>query len=266
MSLLMFSHFHRSFPFNHNSSWLKATYVKGDTWEPTPEDGQYINVIQEDSIFNYKHHYQNISDIDFLKAIGQQSTDYYVLKYESADYLGVTSYRRYLKIDGGNEDKIVVSPSQEACNELSSERIKDIALEYFQHYDVITNKFVNHGWRIDTQYCQHQDNKFWFLFLEAINTLYPEYSSKMSWFSEASPINYEGAYIAKQSIFKKLVEQYFNVMNYIWTNSKDNYPLPGTVPEEFPWRYPGFLNERFVPFFLSANEYKIKEVPLVVLK
>ena len=33
-----------------------------------------------------------------------------------------------------------------------------------------------------------------------------------------------------------------------------------------PWRYPGFLNERFVPFFFYANGLRKIEVPLAFLE
>jgi len=39
-----------------------------------------------------------------------------------------------------------------------------------------------------------------------------------------------------------------------------------TTSEPLPWRYPGFLGERFLPFFIYANDANVFRVPLVILE
>jgi len=68
---------------------------------------------------------------------------------------------------------------------------------------------------------------------------------------------------------RQLVTEYFLAMEHVWDNTKEVYPDKEKnsydCTEPFPWRYPGFLMERFVPFFIHANKLKKTEVPLVVL-
>jgi hypothetical protein len=69
--------------------------------------------------------------------------------------------------------------------------------------------------------------------------------------------------------FKRLTQEYFSIMEYIWKNCSETFPDKNVrqynCTEINPWRYPGFLNERFVPFFFYANGFRKIEVPLAVL-
>ena len=87
----------------------------------------------------------------------------------------------------------------------------------------------------------------------------------MWWFTGYNVISYEGVYIMRKSLIKQLVSEYFSIMEYIWKNCSQVYPTQQTTSEPLPWRYPGFLNERFVPFFVYANSLRRAEVPLVFL-
>jgi hypothetical protein len=70
----------------------------------------------------------------------------------------------------------------------------------------------------------------------------------------------------RRDIFIKYADELFRILEYIWQNSGDNYPTKQTTSEPLPWRYPGFLGERFFPFFVYANSLKKIQVPLVILE
>jgi hypothetical protein len=70
----------------------------------------------------------------------------------------------------------------------------------------------------------------------------------------------------RRDIFVRYTTELFAILENIWQNSDDNYPTQQTTSEPFPWRYPGFLGERFMPFFLYANSLKKIQVPLVILE
>jgi hypothetical protein len=64
-------------------------------------------------------------------------------------------------------------------------------------------------------------------------------------------------------------------MEYIWQKTDNTYPTQEYLIQNnktlgwyhhqgSPWRYPGFLGERFFPFFVAANEMKAHYVPLVL--
>jgi hypothetical protein len=86
----------------------------------------------------------------------------------------------------------------------------------------------------------------------------------MDWFIKSEWANFQAPFLIKKKLFKKIFNQFFNVMKYVWENVNEVWPVHGNgIAEEFPYRYPGFLNERFFPFFLFANDVKRYNVPLI---
>ena len=70
----------------------------------------------------------------------------------------------------------------------------------------------------------------------------------------------------RKQLFKKYVSELFELLEYVWKNARPVYPRIQTTSEPLPWRYPGFLGERFLPFFIYANDANVFRVPLVILE
>lgn len=267
--ILMLSHFHKQFPFNFKSSWLKASYAGEKApfaWGP-PFPGDWINTTSQKSIHEYQHYYPGVSEHDFLKAMGQQATEYYLWKHGQADYIGVGSYRRYLMINFQDipGHKVSVAATLENAELLSSEEQKIGALHMLQRYDVITNRPIQINGTIESQYLESQPYEYWDLFIKGIMELFPDYRDKIDWFN-GNTINFETSYIMRKQAFKKYVSELFELLEYVWQNCSTAYPTKQTTSEIYPWRYPGFLGERFFPFFIHANGLKPAYVPLVILE
>jgi len=209
--------------------------------------------------------------LDFLKAIGQQPTDLYLSNLEtSANYLSCGSYRRYLWIDASRqEEKITLPATTESCKQVTSDEQMHRALDYLENCDIIINRERVIDTTVENQYLRYELPEYWFLFKEAISIVNPSYKPYISWFTESTRCTYEGVYILRKDIFKRLVKEFFSIMEIVWSNCSEVFPDKSkksySCSEPFPWRYPGFLNERFVPFFVHANELKKVEVPLVFL-
>ena len=269
--ILIHSHFHKSFPFNFNSSWIKATYAGGRepySWMPPDENGSYVNVGHP--ISNFRHYYSSTSEDNFLKAMGQQATEYWLLKETPVtDYIGCTTYRRYLLLDKNvekNVAKISMPATQANADKFGTQEQQEIALEYLQSAEVLTNHSVALPFSVETQYLQSQPKMYWDLFKKSIDDLFPNYRQHLTWFTHNNIINYETCYIMRRDVFIRYADELFRILENIWQNSGNNYPTEKTTSEPFPWRYPGFLGERFFPFFVYANSLKKIQVPLVVLQ
>jgi hypothetical protein len=271
--IFVLSHFHRDFPFNHASSWIKAGYAGGTgpyEWHPPSDSGNFINVTPG-GVTEYKHYYTGVTEHDFLRAMGQQASEYWLWKNCQTDFIGCTTYRRYLMIDGSEKFDMVdttkasMSPTQESADFLSSEVQKEKALYYLEKVDVITNKHTVLSCTIEEQYLQSQQQEYWNLFLTGIVELFPDYRKHIGWFKQ-NIINFETCYIMRKQAFKKYASEYFELMEYIWKNTSNPYPTQQTTSEPLPWRYPGFLGERFFPFFLHANDLTSLHVPLIILE
>jgi len=267
--ILMVSHFHKDFPFNHQSSWLKAAYAGSHApygWHP-PGPGNWINTSHHKSVYEYRHYYSMCNEDDFLRAMGQQASEYYLLKNVSTDFIGCTTYRRYLKFDDTQSHiiKMSLSASQENANYFSSDNQKKAALNLLETHDAITNHYTRLPCSVIEQYLQSQPKEYIDLFLEGIMELMPDYREQMNWWNQ-NEVSFETCYIMRKQLFKKYASELFEILEYVWKNSNLVYPKTQTTSEPLPWRYPGFLGERFLPFFLHANQIKTARVPLVILE
>jgi hypothetical protein len=157
-----------------------------------------------------------------------------------------------------------MAPTQENADKLSSDSQKMAALHLLEKHDVITNKKTTLSCSIEEQYLQSQPRLYWDLFKEAIVELMPDYRNKMDWFN-GNEISFETCYIMRKQLFKKYASELFEIYEYIWMRSKA-YPTEVTTSEPLPWRYPGFLGERFLPFFIAMNACDPIHVPLVILE
>jgi hypothetical protein len=269
--ILMVSHFHKDFPFNHYSSWMRAAFAGGKYpygYNPPGLGGNWTNTTQQNSIHEYMHYYSGCHEDEFLRAMGQQASEYYLWKYGKADFIGCTTYRRYLKLDDGMHPhvvKIVMEPTQQHADYLSSDIMRDRALTILQNHDIITNRLAPLPCSVIDQYLQSQPKEYLDLFLDGIRELMPDYRSKMDWWT-GNQASFETCYIMRKQLFKKYVSELFELLEYVWSNTKTVYPRQATTSEPLPWRYPGFLGERFLPFFIYANDANAFRVPLVILE
>mgnify|MGYP001156740040 FL=1 len=283
------TNFHRDFPFHFDQDWLVPCFAAGtgpDEHHPPSNKGEFVNVTTktrryQNTIYDFRHWYSSVSEDKFLKAMGTQATDYYTINSaQDADYLGSACYRRFLLMDKDNDNQKLSTPANsENYEKLTSDQMKDNALKYLKESDIVINREVairqtpylllsEYG-SPESQYLVSQLKEYWFLFKEGILKANPSYASSMKWFTESKFCNFEGVYVTKKHLMRQLVTEYFLAMEHVWDNTKEVYPDKEKnsydCTELFPWRYPGFLMERFVPFFIHANKLKKTEVPLVVL-
>ena len=278
MSVLLFSHFHKDFPFNHDSSWVTPCYAGGTgpyEWKP-PGEGKYKNInFGEPSIMDFRHYYGKVSEEKFLKAIGAEATTYWALK--SADnfeeeYMGTTSYRRYLMLNNpiSSETKVYMNPSVAASKLLTDDNALNNARSLLQNYEMLITQEFHMNITVEEQYLMYELPEYWELFKEGIIRVNPSYKKHIDWFTTSKSCHFEAVTISRKDIFKRMMREYFEVMEYIWKNCSEVFPDKELkdyhCSEPLPWRYPGFLNERFVPFFIHANQIKYFEMPLVVLQ
>lgn len=276
MSVLLFSHFHKEFPFYHESSWIKPTFASDSVTTSIPGGGNYIDVnTGYKSIMDFKHYYSSITDDEFIKAMGAEATSYWLLQnanHFEEEYIGNTSYRRYFMLNGDSNvpDKLVTAPTPDICQALAGEQSKQIAIDLFKEVDMIVTKPMDVGISIERQYLQYELPEYWHLFKEALIRVNPFYRKHIDWFTTSTVCHYEAVFVARKDIYKRMFYEYYEAMEYVWSKCSEVFPDKSKkhydCSEPLPWRYPGFLNERFVSFFIFANDIKRAEAPLVVLQ
>lgn len=266
MSVCLYPHFHKPFPYNQNSSWIKPCHV--DNVE-IGNNSIYIDWIFDD-LYKY-YEAEGVSKDDFLKALGQQATEYYLLKNPpDMEYIGCVTYRRMLSFrpEIPIYENEVTMPASEAVN-LGTEGEKRTLLHYLRFNDVITNTSTVLPGSVTQQYLESQPKEYWDLFYEAICKVCPYYhSNALQWFNQ-SVIPFTTNYIFRKKYFLRYASELFRILEYIYINSSKVYPVKKSgdnFSEPLPWRYPGFIGERFLGFFIHANSLKKLEVPLIFLQ
>ena len=274
MSICIYPHFHKPFPYNEKSDWIKPCHVdKVDIGK----NSIFIDWIYDDFYKYYEA--EGVSKDDFLKAFGQQATEYWLLKEQpEVDNIGCNTYRRMLSfkqdvpVYNGNLYKIFPYfndfnlPADRALD-LGTEDERRTILHFMSCVDVITNKSTYLNCSVSEQYLQSQPVEYWDLFHKAILELNYDQESLL-WF-EQNRVPFTTTYIFKKEYFLKYSSELFQILEYIYKNCSKVYPTKqsgDTFSEPFPWRYPGFIGERFLGFFIHANSLSKMEVPLIFLE
>lgn len=272
-NIFILSHFHKDFIFNEKCDWIIPA-CSGDSI--LVNDSRYLNVCADGILDDYKKYYSEQTLFQYYRALGAEASVLWLLKNIDRlnnKYFGFSSYRRYLYFfEDSNAEKILVNTNKDVVDSLTSDSAKVNAEKILETHDIVLcrERTVEDNLSIENQYLRYQLKEMWDLFKTAIVELYPKYANKIHWFSTTQKCSFESPIIAKKEIFKELALEYFSILEYVWQNCSDNYPDKSCkyidCREEYPWRYPGFLGERFFPFFAYANDLNKKEVPLVLLQ
>ena len=85
-------------------------------------------------------------------------------------------------------------------------------------------------------------------------------------FRRYNVVTYETTYIMRREYFMRCAREFFGVLEYVFQHADPVVPdqVEGVAHQHF--RYPGFLGERFLPFFIYANGLRKIELPLVRLE
>lgn len=262
-SIALYSHFHRRFAYDTNSSWIHPVSFIDDL----SASGIPALPRGPGSVEDFRHYMPGMDDAHFAKMFGQQALEYWLYrKAPKTDFIGCATYRRYLMIAGahaGPHHRLIVEPRPDILADLGSDQHRNAALMYLQSADVITNRSCARESSIEQQYLDSQPAVYWRLMMRAIETLYPQYKRHMLWFRDYNVVQFETTYIMRRALFMKYASELFAILEYVFKHAEVVVPneVPGAAHQ--PYRYPGFLGERFFPFFLYANAVRTIEVPLV---
>lgn len=266
MAIAYYAHFHRPFPFDPDSTWVRPVSFVDDL----SASGIPALPRGPGSIDDFRRYMPGVSDARFAHIFGQQAAEYWLYKRgPKSDFVGCSTYRRYLAIDEGHaysKKRLITKANPESIRALSSDIQKDAALFYLQSADVITNRSTALDTSVEDQYLKAQPAAYWHLFMQGIDALLPHYRIHMLWFRRYNIVSYDTTYIMRRNFFMRYAREFFSVLEYVFQHAEVVVPdeIPG-VPHQ-PFRYPGFLGERFLPFFIYANGLRKIEVPLVQLE
>ena len=99
----------------------------------------------------------------------------------------------------------------------------------------------------------------WDLFVQGIETLYPQYSAEISWFDKTSYLHPYNMMIAPKKFFDEYMSLLFPLL--FWMEEKRPFRT-----DPYQCRVPAFLAERFFTFYLHATRARAAEMPIAILE
>lgn len=186
---------------------------------------------------------------------------YYVWKNITDDEpVGICHYRRYFNfIPFGKEaNQVIRRLDDETILLLSDSRQAERINDLLNHYDVIVPKVRYSGELIGKEYSYFHDESEWRDFLDLLDQTYgPQVHSLRK---ERRNFSYN-MMICKREFFDRYCSQLFPIINRIFEMQGIKADVEGARWQ--PYRYPGYLAERFMTAFINANRVKYYEAEVI---
>ena len=245
-NIKIFQSFHKEYQRNNNCQWITPIGVSGYEKEGYLSDSTGEN-------------------IGFLNAsYCELTTQFYAWKNSNSEYVGFYHYRRYLNflIDDSVNDSMIpgakwYEPTPDMIQYLTSTEQYESLKNLLQIYDVITpNKYLLLPNIRDQYYGNTSTQEPWTEFIEQLEKKYQRSTSYFTTTARASICN---MFIMKREIFDAYCNDLFPIIDKVYKKLGENYDQQNN-------RYPGFLSERFLNFWLDVNKISHREVPLIAFK
>lgn len=245
MSTLIFQTFHKEFIHNPACDWVKPIGVNGFYGPEFLGDNTGCNI----SHLN-----------DFYCELTAQ---YWAWKNLDVEHIGFYHYRRYLSflaINGYHENKTVNSEDAAAAVAfLTSDQQKNALDDMLSITDVITAQGTHLPPSVQAQYCNVVENNPWNLFVHHVKKKYPNSVDPSVYFNVVSVAPICNMYVMKKHVFHHYCEDLFSIIDSVFDQIGSPY-------DSYNNRYPGFLAERFLGYWLHIQRVSRIEVPMIVLK
>lgn len=242
----IFQSFHKGYIRNKNCKWITPVGVSGYLEEGFLSDNAGTNISSLNASYC------------------ELTTQYYAWKNSSSQYIGFFHYRRYLNflIDDSINDSLIpgkkwYDPSPSLINYLTSDEQYQSLQKILEIFDVVTpTKNILTPSIREQYYLNTLNHEPW---IEFINELEKKYKNAHSYFETVARAPICNMFIMKREIFNEYCSDLYPLIDSIYTRLGQSYDQQNN-------RYPGFLAERFLGFWLTANKIAHHEVPMVAFK
>lgn len=244
MDIRIFQTFHKSFIRNSTCDWIIPIGVNG-----YHEPGFLMDSDKK-----------NISHLNPYYC--ELTAQYWVWKNCRHDYVGFYHYRRYLNfcVDRTYEGigQVAVTPSEIAINYLSSDAQLDRLERLLKVAPVILPKPHPMLPSISAQYLGCVASEPWERFISELFKLGEPRSQVESYFSEFTYAPICNVMVMRWDIFSSYLSDLFAVLDPIFGEIGSNF-------DTYNNRYPGFLAERYLGYWLHSRRIQSSFVPMVFL-
>jgi hypothetical protein len=240
----IFQAFHKPYIHNPDAEWICPVAV-----------GTY-----ENPEFSKDNRGENISSLNPYYC--ELTVLYWAWKNQRADVVGLYHYRRYLSYlpdnaMGNSEHLTRVDETLQNIKYLSSNEQKSTLIEKLKAYDFIIPRRFTQMPSIGILYRQLHRPEPWDAFMSVLRKKYQP-SQVDAYFSAGDRTTICNMFVTRWENFDDYCNQLFDVID-------QTYKQVGVPFSDWHNRYPGFLAERFLGFWLHVNRMTTAEVPLIHL-
>ena len=241
-NIKIYQAFHKSYLHNPIADWIQPVAV-----------GSYDN-----PLFAKDSDGHNISKLNSYYC--ELTVLYWAWKNQQSDFVGLYHYRRYLSYLPDNAmnnpaHMTRADETQQNVDYLTSQNQKAALMSKLEAYDfVIPRKFTQMP-SVGVLYQQLHRPEPWLAFISALKKTY---SAKRveSYFAATDRTTICNIFVTSRANFEKYCEELFAIVD-------EAYRQIGTPFTDWHNRYPGFLAERFLGFWLHTHRMTAAEVPLI---
>lgn len=244
-SITIYQTFHKSYLHNKACTWLQPVGVNGYV-----EEG-FISDADGDHISSLNPYFCELT------------AQYWVWKNSSASVVGFYHYRRYMNylIDGtwSGDYGFSVPASQQVIDYLTQDNQKLMLERMLRVSDVvIPSRYSSGANSIEQHYTTHHQPEHWAAFLEAIARRFPQDTHYLDLFRLTNQNTAFNMFVMRRELYNAYCEDLFAVLMPLFEQFGRNYG-------EYNNRYPGFLAERFLAFWIQKHGLRTFEVPMMML-
>jgi len=219
-----------------------------------------VNHYLEDG-FNSDASGENISNLNAYYC--ELTVMFWAWKNSQADFIGIYHYRRYLNfaLDATWQSvpKIIGLPATKfVLDYLTSDGQHEKLRAVLEVYDVVVPKKYVTLTSIQDHYLQFADAYPWGLFLGELESRYPEHRQLIKTFYLSNSDYVCNIFVMPRNLFSKYCSELFEILKAVFDKA-------GCNSDAYRNRYPGFLAERFLGFWILVNRLRVFEAPLIIL-
>lgn len=243
MKIQIYQTFHKNYQRNPNCDWIQPVGVSGYL-----EPG-----------------FQTDSEGDNISALNpyycELTVQYWAWKNATADIVGFFHYRRYLNftvdLTWRYASTVLSSPGDpDVIDYLTHDRQVEQIRHILDVAEIIVPKKIWLERDIQGHYLHYCQREPWEAFIAELKKRYPTYASHTDLFELTNLCSICNMYVMRKELFNRYCEELFPVIDAV-------YQQIGSPYDTYQNRYPGFLAERFLTFWLHVHRIRTFEAPII---
>lgn len=242
--LKIYQTFHKEFHRNEDCDWIVPIGVNGYQAPGVQPDSEGANIAALNPWYN------------------ELTAFYWVWKNSDADIVGFYHYRRYLNYvidETWNQRATVGLPTEAHIVEYLTHPTQCAQLRRMLNVsDIVLPKTVPSLRSVEDHYLHFHEREPWEAFMAELEVRYPDHHSQFDIFRVTGLTPICNIFAMRRTLFNEYCEELFPVIDSVFKKIGPRY-------DSYNNRYPGFLAERFLGFWLHIRGLRSIEVPLIQL-